>query len=137
MSTLQKQIRTAIAANIQAGTGLAPLMSPRCDVATLDLPAVCIFSHGDKPQDEEEDHQKAHHRIYTVAVDVSAEGRPEEDATDDLAVKVRQAVLSDDSLGGLVDRVIWADQIWAGVEGETPMAGTVLTFNCFYLWRPE
>lgn len=135
--SLQKQIRTAVAALLGTIPGVKVFASPRFDIAEAELPALCVFSHGDVPSNSDDDHARAHERTYTLRVEIRAKGRPEEDATDDIAVAVRKAILADDSLGQLVHRITWAEQAWDGDEGEFPLAGTYLDFNVFYLWRPE
>jgi hypothetical protein len=147
MSTQQKAIRDAIV--IRLTTELAGLVapehifrSPERDLADSEIPAVCVFSHRDRPQDPDADHQRPHTRIYTVRVEAVAEGRPQEDATDPLAAAVRKALLADDSLPTPAGEtqawaVTWADQIWSGSEGEKVQALTALDFDITYRWRPE
>jgi len=137
MSSQQRTIRNAVVTLLEAIPGVHVFRSPRFEIAEAELPALAVFSHGDRPEDQDDDHQKSHRRTYTLRVEIRAKGRPEEDATDDLAVAVRKAILADDSLGGLVHRITWAEQAWDGDEGEFPLAGTYLDFNVFYLWRPE
>lgn len=137
MSSQQRTIRNAVVTLLTAIPGVTVHRSPRYEIAEKELPALAVFSHGDRPEDQDDDHQKSHRRVYTLRVEVQANGRPEEDATDDLAVAVRKAILADDSLGQLVHRITWAEQAWDGDEGEFPLAGTYLDFNVFYLWRPE
>ena len=83
-----------------------------------------------------------HERVYTLRVEGIANGRPEEDVTDPLAIATRRAFLLDDSFtpaGGtaLCNRVVWVGQIWSGDEGDPVQALTALDFDCYYLWRPE
>jgi hypothetical protein len=134
--TLQKSVRDFIVSALQAA-GLTVFRAPRFELGEENLPAVAVYSRGDRPENPDDDHQKAHARVYTVRVECRAKGSPEEDATDDLAVKVRRSILADDTLGGLVNRTTWSEQVWDGDEGEYPLAGTVLEFSAFYLWRPE
>lgn len=142
MSTIQKQIRDAFVSLITAQVpGVNVFRAPRRDLGEADLPAICIFSHTDRPESEDDDHQQSHPRVYTLRVEIIVAGRVEEDVTDDLAVSVRKAVLSDDSLAGgglaLTRRITWSQQTWSGAEGDPAEALTGLEFNCFYLWRPE
>jgi hypothetical protein len=138
MSTIQKQIRDAVMVRLQTIPGVTTFFrSPRRVIGEQELPALCLYSHNDKPLSDDDDHQQAHQRVYTLRVEIRAQGRPEEDATDDLCIAVRRALLQDDSLGQLVNRITWGDQQWDGSEDENPLAGTALDFNVFYLWRPE
>lgn len=147
MSTQQKVIRDAIIARLT--TELAGLVveehifrSPERDLADKEIPAVCVFSHGDRPVNPDDDHAHEHRRIYTVRVEAVAEGRPQEDATDPLAKAIRKALLSDDRLHSVSGEpaswaITWAGQIWGGYEGEKVQALTALDFDVLYLWRPE
>lgn len=135
--TIQRQIRDAIAALLTPLPGVNVFRSPRRVLAAGELPAVCIFSQGDRPQEDDADHAKQHWRVYTVRVEIRVPALPEDDATDYLAVEVRRALLADDTLGGLVDRITWTEQAWDGDEADAQLGGTALDFACFYLWRPE
>lgn len=139
MTTTQRKIRDVVASRIQAALPAAHFFrSPHRDLAEAELPAVCLWGITDRPSaGDEDDHQGPHERVYTVRTEILAAGRGDDDATDDLAVEVRRAVLADDTLGGLVNRTTWAEQTWDGSEGEFPLSGTLLNFNVFYLWRPE
>ena len=128
-----KLIRDYFWAAIHTTTGLDPLKSPRYKVPVESLPAIAIYGSTDKIQSADGQPQE---RIYTVAVDISAVGRVEDDSTDALAQQVRTAILSDDSLGGLAIRTVWASQEWGGVEGEKPTSGTLLLFDVYY-WSAE
>jgi len=138
MSSLQFQIRAAAKPLLLAATGLTSLFSsPRRNLGTAELPALCVFSHGDKPLNMDDDQTQPHERVYTLRVEIRVANRPEDDATDAMAIQVRRAMLADDTLGGLVRRIVWIDQQWDGSENDEPLAGTALDFNCHYLWRPE
>ena len=138
MSSIQFQIRAAVRPALQAATGLEPLNSPRQNLATKQLPALILFSHGDKPLDANEDHSRQHPRVYTLRVEIRVQDRPEDDATDDLAVLVRTTILQGGTFGvPAVREVFWLDQQWAGAEGDVPLVGTALDFNFVYLWSPE
>ena len=139
MSTTQKLLRDAVVSAVQAALpGVSIFRAPRRELAGTELPAVCIFGQHDRPQNaDEDDHAKAHPRAYTTRVEIRAKGLVEDDATDDLAVVVRRAVLSDDTLGGLCYRTTWSEQLWDGDDGDPPLSGTALEFSHFYLWRPE
>lgn len=147
MSTQQRAIRDAIVARLT--TELAGLVAPEHifraperDLAKSDYPAVCVFSHGDRPANPDDNTDGQHRRIYTIRIEAIANGRPQEDATDALAVAVRRALLVDDSLPSAswvpaAWGISWSGQIWSGHEGETVEALTALDFDVFYLWRPE
>lgn len=139
MSTVQKLLRNAVVSAVSTAIPTAFVFrAPRREIAEGELPAVCIFGQHDRPAGaEEEDHARAHSRVYTVRVEIRAKGLVEDDTTDDLAVSVRRAILADDTLGGLCYRTTWGEQLWDGDEGDPPLAGTALEFNHFYLWRPE
>lgn len=139
MTTTQRKIRDVVASRIQAAMPEVHFFrAPHRDLAEAELPAVCLFGLTDRPENgDEDDHQQAHNRVYTLRVEILAAARGDDDATDDIAVSVRRAVLADDTLGGLVHRITWAEQTWDGSEGEFPLSGTLLNFNVFYLWRPE
>ena len=139
MSTVQRQIRDAFEARIKAALPAVNFFRcPHRELAEGELPAVCLFGLTDRPEHgDEDDHQQAHERVYTVRVEIQVPERGDDDATDDLAVAVRSAVLADDSLDRLVSRITWSEQAWDGSEGEFSIAGTLLNFNVFYLWRPE
>lgn len=139
MSTVQKLLRNALVSRIQTALPAVTIFrAPRRELADTELPAVCIFGQHDRPQNaDEDDHSKAHARVYTVRVEIRAKGLVEDDTTDVLAVAVRGAVLTEDTLGGLCDRTTWGEQLWDGDEGDPPLSGTALEFNHFYLWRPE
>lgn len=138
MSSKQKQIRDAIVAAL---TPLVPsgnlFRSPRFTIAEANLPCIAAFSTSDRPAEDDSDHQAPHVRVYSIRVELRAIGRPEEDVLDDLSASVRRAILTDDSLGGLANRITWAEQLWDGSEDESPNAGSAFDFNVFYLWRPE
>jgi len=140
MSTLQKQIRDQVVTLLTAATGLPAgsiYRSPRRDIPADTLPAILIYSHGDRPVNADEDHQDTHERTYTLRVEIRVQGRVEEDATDDLAVQVRRAILADDTLGQLTIRGLWESQQWDGVENDLPESGTALDFTFHYFWSPE
>jgi hypothetical protein len=99
---------------------------------------ICVFSHADKPVDPDADHEQAHERVFTLRVEIRVAERPEDDATDALAMAIRRAFLADDSLGlPFVRRTLWIDQQWDGSEEGGPLGGTALDFNVHYLWSPE
>lgn len=140
--TIQGAIRSEVIRRIQAVAPWATIQqSLRRETAQEELPCIIVYSHGDRAQDEDQDHAQAHERVYTLRVEIRVDGRPEEDATDELATVVRRAVLPDDpdgrTLAGLVRRTTWSAQEWAGDEGEFPLAGTALDFSFYYQWRPE
>ena len=138
MSTGQKSIRDEVFLRITAALpDVLVFRSPRRALDDSEIPCVCVFSHGDRPTSEEEDHSQAHERIYTLRVEVIANGRPEEDATDELVAKIRTAILTDDTLGGACRRITWASQVWSGDEGDPVQALSGLDFSVFYLWSPE
>lgn len=138
MSTIQKLIRDAIVSAITTQVPTVTVFrAPRREIAESELPCVCVFSTSDRPLSSDDDHAEAHQRVYTVRVEVRALGRPEEDATDTLAVAIRKAVLTDDTLGRNAYRTTWDAQAWDGSEDENPLAGTALDFACHYFWRPE
>ena len=140
MSTLQKQLRDHVTTLLATATGLPSgsiFSSPRRDIPVELLPALLIYSHADKPMDEEEDHSKEHQRIYTLRVEARVSDRPEEDATDTLSIAIRKAILQDDTLATLVIRTTWALQQWDGVEEKAPVSGSAQDFNFHYFWRPE
>jgi len=140
MSTLQKQIRTRVAALLATASGLPTasiFQSSRRDIPVSLLPALLVYSHADKPVDTEEDHSKPHQRIYTLRIEARVADRPEEDATDTLCIAIRKAILQDDSLAQLVIRTSWDLQQWDGVEEATPVSGSALDFNFHYFWSPE
>jgi hypothetical protein len=146
MSTLQKAIRDLAVVNLTAqlpgGTNIKRAPRRSLDDSEILPGCVCIFSHGDRPENQDDDQMLPHPRIYTLRVEGIANGRPEEDATDTLATAIRRAFLLDDSFtpaGGtaLCSRVVWVGQIWSGDEGDPVQALTALDFDCHYLWRPE
>lgn len=147
MSTQQKAIRDAIFTHLKAQlSGVVAdssfFRSPRREIADAEIPCVCVFSHNDRPANPEDDHAGRHERVYTVRVEVVANGRPEEDATDALAIAVRRAILADDSLTetgalALARRITWNGQFWNGDEGDPVQAITGLDFDCYYTWSPE
>lgn len=142
MSTQQKLIRTEFKNRIVAQLpGVNVLWAVRRELAESEFPAVNLFPGGDRPESNDDDHAKVHPRVYTIVAEITCLGRPEDDATDDLAVAVRKAVLPDDASGavlsGMAKRITWTDQEWDGGEGDNPIAGTKLEFNVYYTWRPE
>lgn len=146
MSTQQKAIRDAIFTRLtaQLPVGTLTFRAPRrsLDDTEIGLGVVCVFSHGDRPANQGDDHSGRHERIYTVRIECIANGRPEEDTTDTLAIAVRRALLTDDSLTdvgalALTRRITWNGQIWSGDEGDPVQALTGLDFDCYYTWSPE
>ncbi len=139
--SVQAQIRAAVQPLLLAATGVPEssyFKAPRRNLGAAELPALCVFSHADKPVDPDSDAMQSHERVYTLRVEIRVLDRPEDDATDALAMQVRRALLADDSLGGLARRITWTDQQWAGAEDqEDPLSGTALDFNVHYLWSPE
>lgn len=138
--SIQAQVRAAAKPRLLAATGIPEASyfpSPRRNLSSKELPALCVFSHADKPLNPDDDETQPHERVYTLRVEIRVQDRPEDDATDLLAMQVRRAFLADDSLGGLVRRIGWSDQQWAGAEEENPLSGTALDFNVHYLWLPE
>jgi len=137
----QALIRAAVRPRLLAASGLpetALYNAPRRPIPGEDLPALCLFSHGDRPVDPDDDFMQSHERVYTLRVEIRVEERPEDDATDALAMAVRRAFTGDDSLGlPFVRRVAWIGQQWDGAEDENPLGGTALDFNVHYLWSPE
>jgi len=137
MSTVQQLIRYAMVGAIFETTGYASYLSPRTDLPPALLPAICIYSHGDKAVNEEADSTRPHTRVYSVAVDYTGVGRPAEDSTDPMAILIRKALLEDGTQGRLVAQTTWGTQEWGGTEGEVPLSGTVMIFSFLYMWRPE
>jgi len=137
MTTVQAQIRASVAVKLAAIPGVtAFLLSPRRIIAEQSLPAVCLYSHGDRVVNDRDDQMGPHERVYSLRVEIRVPGRPEEDVTDSFSIAVRRALLQDDTLGGLANRIVWTDQQWDGTEDENALGGTALDFNVFYLWRP-
>lgn len=148
MTTQRAAMLNKVKARLQAalpGTTLL-LVSPRYEVPAEQLPAVLLFSRGDRPEGEKYNPTVAHPRVYTIQVEIRVRAREEEAATDDLAVTIRRALLLDETakgllpdtaLDGLARRVVWADQQWDGVETEVPISGTRLEFDIHYVWQPE
>lgn len=138
MSTVQKAIRDAIFTRLTAQIpDVTVFRSPRRSIDDSEIPCVCVFSHGDRPADADSNHSETHQRIYTVRIEVIANGRPEEDATDELASKVRTVVLSEGALPNGNCQVSWAGQVWSGDEGDPVQALTGLDFDITYFWSPE
>ena len=137
MITLQQLIRYAMVGAIHETTGYVAYLSPRTDLGVSLLPAICIYSHGDKATNEDSDSTRPHPRIYSVAVDYTGVGRSAEDSTDAMARLIRKALLSDSTQGGLAALTTWSTQEWGGTEGEVPLSGTVMIFSFLYMWRPE
>ena len=140
MSTMQKQIRDAVVALVTTASGLPTtsiFRAPRREIPVSCMPAIAIYSKNDTPENVDADQMQPHVRIYTITVEIRASARPEEDATDALAIAIRRALLAEDSLGGPALRTIWTNQIWDGAEDENPLAGTALDFAIHYRWRPE
>lgn len=131
--TIQKQIRSGFQAIIAGALPLAHvLMAPRFELGKANLPAVCIFGHEDRPREADADTSNPHQRVYTVRVEICVEDAPEDDATDAMAVAIRRAVLAENVLWEIVDEIRWTGQMWAGNEGEDPMARTALDFDVIY-----
>lgn len=140
MSTIQKLIRQQVVDRCLAATALPSgsiYLSPRRDIPAEDLPALLIYSDSDVPVNQDDDQQQTHERAYTIIVGICVPARVEEDATDALAVQVRRALLSDDTLGQLVIRTLWSRQQWDGVENEIPESSTALSFTFHYFYQPE
>ena len=140
MATRAFLIRESFHAKIVAATDLADtkvLRSPRFQVDAADLPVVAVYAHGDRPVDPEAISDRRHDRVYTVAVEINAVGRIEEDATDVLATAVRKAILADGTLGGLCSYITWASQEWGSKETQVAESATLLLFSCHYMWSPE
>jgi hypothetical protein len=135
MSLQQKAIRDAVVGCLEAALPADThiFRSIRRELGEGELPAVCIYSVSNRPEDDIQDQRFAHHRIYTLRVEVRAIGRPEEDITEGLCDQIRAAVLTDPTLGALCHQIGWADQLWDGEEQEQPLAGTALDFQLHYL----
>ena len=87
--SIQLTVRTWAKAQLLATTGLTVYPSPRADIPVEELaagPALCMFSHHDRPADAAADSSRPHERIYTLAVDQQHVGRQEEDTTEALAI---------------------------------------------------
>lgn len=138
MTTVQKQIRSGLQAICEAALPAAHvLMAPRFELGKANLPAVCIFGHEDRPREADANTTQEHQRVYTVRVEICAEAAPEDDATDAMAVAIRRAALAENILWPIVDEIHWSAQMWAGNEGEDPMARTALDFDFTYLYDPS
>jgi len=140
MSTIQSAIRTAVRSAVKTATGLSDaqiFQSPRIKVPIELFPAISIYSLSDRSVDPDADHLLPHDRIYQYVVDVQIQGAHEEDATDALAIKIRQAILADDTYGQLVLRTQWTDQQWGGLDLAPPISGTALTFESHYRFHPN
>jgi len=138
--SLQKDIRDAIRPLVVAAAGIPDtsyFAAPRKDLADALMPLVAVYSTGDVPADPSDDHSRTHQRIYTLQVEIRCSGREEEDTTDELAIAIRRAILSDDTLGGLALRTTWVNQGWDGQDGDPPYSATGLQFSFHYFWSPE
>jgi hypothetical protein len=136
--TIQRQIRDAMAARISAETTTNVFRAPRRVLPASECPAVCLFGHQDRPENDDDDSTGRHFRLYTVRVEIVVCGEPEDDRTDAYAAAVRRALLADDSLGGLVEKTTWTEQTWDGDHETDPiLARTGLDFTCRYLWSPS
>ncbi len=135
MSTRQKQIRAFLFAAISAGvpTGTTVHQDRRKPLEQESLPSVTIFSVSDRPAEEDVDHGRPHMRVYTLRAECITTGRPDDDATDDLAEAVRVAVFQDQGCGGLAERIGFSGQQWDGAELEEAYAATALDFAVTYL----
>ena len=139
MPTIGSQIRNYFHTAIMSATGLpetSVLKSPRFHLDGDNLPLISVYSHGDKPLEADQISDRRHSRVYTVAVEINAAGRVEEDTTDALAIQVRQAILSDGTLGRLVNFTVWSSQEWGAKDNATAESATLLLFSCHYLWTP-
>jgi hypothetical protein len=130
----QKAIRDYFWTAIKAATNLPDesiYRSPRFQIPVVTLPAIAIYGHSDTLIDPNGNLQE---RIYTVAVDITCVGRIEDDTTDELAGKVRAALIGDnlDDLSGLAMRTVWKSQEWGGREQDRPVSGTILLFDVYY-----
>jgi hypothetical protein len=144
MITLQSQIRAEVTALLLAATGVPAgnvFNSPHRDIPKSSLPALVIGSHSDKPEDSSDDMSQPHPRIYTLEVAAIVAGRGDEDATDALAMLIRQAILTPGTpLSALCgERLIgWELQEWNGSEeSDGPVSATSMHFSFHYLWSPE
>ena len=146
MSSAQQQIRNAIMDRLRSLPGVTVLQSPRLLLGADQLPAVCVYSLHDRPQDPQDNTTLRHPRIYTVRVEIRVQERSEEEATEALAAEVRKRLQADETLGGLLPdtaldglalQIAWADQQWDGSEDDSPLSGTALDFDITYLWNPE
>ena len=139
MATVGSLIREAFRTRIIAATGLpdgSVLRSPRFHLDLEALPLISIYTHSDKPEEADQISSRRHGRVYTVAVEINVASRVEEDSTDDLAVAVRNAILSDSTLGGLCTYVVWASQEWGSKENAVAASASLLLFSCHYFWTP-
>lgn len=140
MSTKQAQIRNYVRAAIIAATGLPAekvFRSVKSSIPVELMPCISIYSLGDSALSLDDDHQKIHTRQFSFVVDVMTSGSSSEDASDALAIKIRQAVLADDTFAQLVHRTTWTGQEWGVSEGSPTIAGTALTFTSTYEWDPD
>jgi hypothetical protein len=142
MSTLGAAVRAYFHARIVATTGLpdaSVLTSPRWHTDAANLPVAAVYSLSDAPVDPSQVSDRPHDRILVLAVELDVAGRGEEDATDALATQVRQAILTDGTLGGLpgVHFTVWAKQEWGAKETRIPESATRLLFAVHYTWRPD
>lgn len=137
MSSQQKQIRDAAVVLLSTISGVTVFRAPRREIGESELPALAVYSVGDRPESESAGGIDPHRRVYTLRVEIRVKARVEDDATDDLAMAVRRVLLPSD-LGDPANRCIdWTEQVWDGDEGEWPISGTCLDFAVSYLWRPE
>ena len=139
-ATIGSQIRAYFRSQISTATGLpleSILKSPRFHLDGANFPLISVYTHSDKSEDPNQISNRRHGRFYTVAVEINVEGRVEEDSTDDLAVAVRNAILSGDgTLGGLCKYVVWTSQDWGAKENNVATSATLLLFACHYIWTP-
>lgn len=134
MSLQRKAIRDAVVACLEAAlpVGTHIFRSIRRELGEGELPAVCIYSVSNRPEDETQNQRYAHERVYAIRVEVRAIGRPEEDITEGLCDLICETVLTDLTLARLCHQVGWSDQLWDGEEQEQPLAGTAIDFHLHY-----
>lgn len=139
MTPITTQILAHVRAAIVAATGLPEsqvYLDRGEDIDDDALPQVIVFAQNDDPrEDDGENSDGVEDRGFQFGVSVAVRaGEPS--GTDELAVKVRKAVLSDRSLGNLVRWTSRGTQTWGRGAGSTPTQMTEQLFKSIFVFDP-
>lgn len=103
-----------------------------------EMPAILIYTPDEKVSIYNAS-PREYRRVCTLKIDIAAEGGDEvEDAIDDYAKLVEQAIIDHDTLGGTVDDIaLTSVESECLADGEKTVGGISLSFEVTYYERPE
>ena len=135
MSHARTQIRNAIFNILDTAINDATIIQSRIyPIGEGKLPAILIYTRQENLQDSSLSKPRTQFRNLSLVIEVIAKANNDLDqALDDLAVQIEEALSADTSLGGLVkDTTLQTTDIQYLDEGDKPHGVMVMTYGVTY-----